>query len=254
MKLKPAAITLLVLLAVGCRSVPREEPPVGPPDPSQPEPEPTGYFLYDVRRGDTLFSLGRRFGVPWRLIAEENEIADPNDLRVGSPLLIPRMPGLPAAEEEEAEPEQPPRRLERRPVAESDLHRGRPSSGFWWPTAGRVVRRYGDLFGGMPEPGIAIGAPAGTEVCAVADGQIITVKEAAQNAGSAWGGVVVVSHSGDFASFYGHLGRILVGEGDRVEQGQPIALVGSTGAAERPQLAFRLFRDEQLTNPDKHLP
>jgi LysM repeat protein len=49
-----------------------------------PTPPPTfDYFVYHVRRGDTLYSLGARFGLGWQEIQETNGIAEPDLLRPG---------------------------------------------------------------------------------------------------------------------------------------------------------------------------
>jgi murein DD-endopeptidase MepM/ murein hydrolase activator NlpD len=139
-------------------------------------------------------------------------------------------------------------------VARTDLHRGRPSRRFWWPTAGNLLRSYGAVLRGLPDPGIAIGAPAGTEVYTVDSGTVITCVSAGGSAGSAWGNVLAVAHPGDWVSWYAHLDRMLVGEGDRVRKGGPIGTVGCTGAADRPQLGFRLFHDNRPVDPAEHLP
>ena len=45
--------------------------------------------VYIVQRGDTLFSIGRRYGFTVQEMATYNNLADPNDLDVGQRLLIP---------------------------------------------------------------------------------------------------------------------------------------------------------------------
>lgn len=55
-----------------------------------------------------------------------------------------------------------------------------------------------------------------------------------------------------FAARYLHCQRLLVRRGDRVEQGQPIALVGSTGASSGAHLHFDLAVDPALV-PTLHL-
>jgi murein DD-endopeptidase MepM/ murein hydrolase activator NlpD len=107
---------------------------------------------------------------------------------------------------------------------------------------------------GFKEPGIAIAAPAGTEVCAVAAGRVITLVGGDKARRSAWGNVVAVFHPDGMVSWYGHLGDIEVAKGDSVEKGQPIATVGSSGAVQEPELAFRLFKAERLVDPEDYLP
>ena len=53
-----------------------------------PTPSPTP-FSYIVQQGDTLSSIGLQFGVQPGVLIEVNNILDPNNLTVGTPLLIP---------------------------------------------------------------------------------------------------------------------------------------------------------------------
>lgn len=56
--------------------------PLGGPLPCQPT-------TYVVQRGDTLFSIGQRFGVPWQTIAAVNNIHPPYTIYTGQRLAIP---------------------------------------------------------------------------------------------------------------------------------------------------------------------
>ena len=50
-------------------------------------------MIYVVQRGDTLWTLSQRFGIPWRDLAWVNQLRDPDELVVGQTLLIaPRQP------------------------------------------------------------------------------------------------------------------------------------------------------------------
>ena len=50
---------------------------------------PPGTFAYTVVRGDTLFSIARRFGTTVELLSELNGITDPSQIDAGDVLLIP---------------------------------------------------------------------------------------------------------------------------------------------------------------------
>lgn len=81
--------------------------------------------------------------------------------------------------------------------------------------------------------GVDYGAPTGTPVRSVGDGVI-------DFAGwqNGFGNVVIVKHSGDRTTVYGHLSRINVRKGQHVSQGDNIALTGATGWATGPHLHF----------------
>ena len=246
-----AILACFCALVTGCRSAPEPlSPPEGPTLTTQaPAIE---YFGYCMQKGDTLYSIGQRFQVSWNEIARVNHLERLDDLAIGTLLVIRRMPGVavPELELPTVVPRRtPPRRSGLRP---QDLHRGKPASAYWWPTQGRVVRRYGQMVRGLPEHGIGIAAPAGTEVCAVAAGTVVTCVRADAARSSAWGCVVAVSHAGNVVSWYACLGEIAVEKGEHVTRGEPIGTIGA--GADDGELAFRLFRNNRLVDPEDYLP
>ncbi len=73
-----------------------EEPPVTPPPPPPPPPEPAGMTgqTYTVQRGDTLYSIARRFygdGKLWTRIdaANRGKYKSHTDIPVGTVLVVP---------------------------------------------------------------------------------------------------------------------------------------------------------------------
>jgi murein DD-endopeptidase MepM/ murein hydrolase activator NlpD len=54
------------------------------------------------------------------------------------------------------------------------------------------------------------------------------------------GGTLIIDHGHGLSSTFIHLNAILVKEGDRVRQGDPIAEVGATGRASGPHLDWRM--------------
>jgi LysM repeat protein len=214
-----------------------------------------GFFVYELKKGDTLYSLSRRYGVTVQQLEQDNAISDPSDLPIGKKIYVRRVPGAEAPQAAgSGSPAAEAPAGQRRPVAASELNRGRPGSAYWWPTGGTLTRRFSEEFRGMADPGIAISAPAGTEVYAVADGTVVSVVLGGNNAQSVWGNVVSISHAGEVTSWYGHLGQVLVKEGARVSRGEAIGTVGTTGAVSAPALAFRIYRDNRPVNPLSLLP
>lgn len=94
-----------------------------------------------------------------------------------------------------------------------------------------------------PHLGIDYGAPTGTPVQTIGDGRVIF---AGMKGGS--GNLIEVQHSNGYTTYYMHLSRILVRNGERVEQGQRIGLVGMTGLATGPHLDFRIQRRGEFLN------
>ena len=94
-----------------------------------------------------------------------------------------------------------------------------------------------------PHLGIDYAAPTGTPVQTIGDGRVIF---AGMKGGS--GNLIEVQHSNGYTTYYMHLSRILVRNGQRVEQGQRIGLVGMTGLATGPHLDFRIQRRGEFLN------
>jgi murein DD-endopeptidase MepM/ murein hydrolase activator NlpD len=94
--------------------------------------------------------------------------------------------------------------------------------------------------------GTDYGAPTGTPVRTVANG---VVTFAGQQGG--YGNYVVIRHPNSTATAYAHLERIAVRVGQRVQQGQNIGTVGSTGTATGPNLHFEYLVKGVPTNPTR---
>jgi murein DD-endopeptidase MepM/ murein hydrolase activator NlpD len=121
------------------------------------------------------------------------------------------------------------------PGAVGSTGSGTPSAaGFVWPVSGVVVSGFGMRWGRMHE-GIDISASTGTPIRAAAAGTVIW---------SGWrggyGNAVIIDHGGGLSTVYAHASALLVSQGQRVAQGQTIALVGSTGNSSGPHLHFEV--------------
>ncbi|WP_235537034.1 M23 family metallopeptidase [Sphingomonas sp. Root241] len=96
--------------------------------------------------------------------------------------------------------------------------------------------------------GVDIPGRMGTPVLASAPG----VVRFAGAAGS-YGEMVEIDHDGALATRYAHLSRILVRPGTRVEQGQPVALMGSTGRSTGSHLHFEVRVGGRAVDPLAYL-
>jgi murein DD-endopeptidase MepM/ murein hydrolase activator NlpD len=122
-----------------------------------------------------------------------------------------------------------------------------------WPVEGRVGSSFGqreDPFNGEGKfhTGIDITAAWGTPVRAAGDG---VVSGAAMGAG--YGREVVLDHSHDVLTVYGHLSSVAVVPGQHVVRGQVIGYVGQTGRATGPHLHYEVRVHNVPVNPHKYL-
>lgn len=92
--------------------------------------------------------------------------------------------------------------------------------------------------------GLDFKASYGQPIYAVTDGK---VQRAGRNGGH--GNYVRLSHSGGLATGYSHMSRISVKPGQRVERGQVIGYVGSTGLSTGPHLHYEMYRNGETVDP-----
>jgi murein DD-endopeptidase MepM/ murein hydrolase activator NlpD len=92
--------------------------------------------------------------------------------------------------------------------------------------------------------GMDFRGPTGLAVKASASGTVIHA-----GVSGGYGNLVEIKHMSGWTSRYGHLSQIRVSEGDRVEAGQTIGAVGSTGRSTGPHLHFEVRRDDQAHDP-----
>jgi murein DD-endopeptidase MepM/ murein hydrolase activator NlpD len=116
------------------------------------------------------------------------------------------------------------------------------SSGYSRKRLHPILKKY------RPHQGVDYAAPRGTPVVAIGDGKVIWAGK------KGWNGIFVkLKHNGTYTSSYGHLSRLGKGikKGVRVEQGQVIGYVGSTGMATGPHVDFRIRKYDKYVNPLK---
>ena len=92
--------------------------------------------------------------------------------------------------------------------------------------------------------GIDIVAPAGKEVHATGDG-VVTRAGRAQGLGNA----VFISHGFGYSTRYGHMSKIYARVGQKVQRGDVIGLVGSSGRATGTHVHYEVHVDGRATNP-----
>jgi murein DD-endopeptidase MepM/ murein hydrolase activator NlpD len=123
-------------------------------------------------------------------------------------------------------------------------------SGYIWPTRGVLTSGYGWRWGRMHR-GIDIAGPVGTPIVAAASGTVIT---SGWNSGG-YGYMVEIQHADGSITLYAHNNRLLVREGQYVEQGEQIAQMGSTGYSTGPHSHFEVHLPGQgAVNPMAYLP
>jgi len=239
----------LTLWASGCATFARTERSTG--------------VVYTVRveKGDTLASIASRFDTDWRAIARDNRVG--RELKVGQTLRVrpgpaglaagSELPKAPAAQatpagqvtgsdptwkEDDisapAERRSPPRKGL---LFGAGSKTGASTTGqavlFKWPVPGSISSKFGPRWGRFHN-GIDLRSPRGTPIRAALDGRVIF-----SGRQRGYGKTVIINH-GNYRTLYGHAGKLLVKQGEWVEAGHVVGLVGATGNSRGVHLHFEI--------------
>jgi septal ring factor EnvC (AmiA/AmiB activator) len=122
-----------------------------------------------------------------------------------------------------------------------------------WPAQGKVAVPFGNVrhprfSTEIPHPGVDITADAGKEVRAVFDGRVVF-----SDWFKGYGQMIVVDHGDGYLSIYGHVDERLVGAGQHVSQGEPIARCGARGSFDAPGMYFEIRHDGKPEDPARWL-
>ena len=133
--------------------------------------------------------------------------------------------------------------------ADCYLLRGRQADSgrnWLWPIQGRVVLGYNPALPGRK--GIKIAGKPRQAVRAAAAGRVVYAGSGLPHDGR----LIILKHRDNLLSAYGHLGKILVKEGETIRSGQTIAELG-VGKTD-PVLHFEIRRNGKPINPLNFLP
>ena len=231
-------IGLVVALLGACSTTVVREPSASSATrkPSQGKPGAT----VRVQRGDTLYGIAFRNGVDVNDLARWNGLGAPYTIYPGQTLKL--YPG--GSRPTTTRPAPPPAPVTRPAPAPAPAN-----SGFaWrWPAEGHLIGRF--VGGDATKQGIDIAGSSGQAVRAAADG--VVVYSGAGLVG--YGELIIIKHSEQWLSAYGHNRKRLVNEGQNVKAGQQIAEMGSTGAA-REMLHFEIRHNGKPVDPLQYLP
>ena len=234
-------------------------------------------FDYQVKEGDTLSEISKRYNINVGTLISYNKIEDVRRIWVGANLKIPDTDGLPYivrkgdslesiasdhriplnnildANNLDSEVITPGDQLfiPGAKISEYDYKKATGTL-FVYPTSGRLTSPFGyrsDPFTGVRRMhyGLDLANRVGTTVKATMSGTVVVIGD--QPLG--YGNYVVIRHDRGFQSLYGHLNKIIVRNGQRVSQGQKIGEMGNSGRSTGTHLHFSLYKNNVPVNPLK---
>jgi len=122
------------------------------------------------------------------------------------------------------------------PVSNKDLNRIASGFGYRIDPIYKTVKLHA---------GLDFSAPQGTPIYATADGVVTT----AGNTSNGYGNHVVINHGYGYETLYGHMVRVKTRPGARVNRGDLIGYVGSTGKSTGPHCHYEVHKNGQKLDP-----
>lgn len=114
-----------------------------------------------------------------------------------------------------------------------------------WPVKGKINRSFGSRKQDyLKWKGVLMAAPIGRQVKTIHNGTVLFADWL-----KGYGLVTVIDHGDGYMSLYGHNQALLKSVGERVETGEPIALVGQSGGQSQSALYFEIRHNGQAVNP-----
>ena len=178
---------------------------------------------YTVKKGDTIQGIVKKYKADIGDVLSYNDISLSSTLAVGDTIIIPN------AEVQVS-------------VPTKMVFKNNPAHDTNGPSyPGYYIR---PIDGGRRTQGlhgynaVDLADRVGTPIHAAAAGTVIVARTGGWNGG--YGNFVIISHNNGTQTLYGHASKVLVSPGQQVDQGQTIALMGSTGESTGPHVHFEI--------------
>jgi lipoprotein NlpD len=198
---------------------------------SQPPAKPS---TYEVKRGDTLYSIAWRNGVDYRELARLNGIGRDFAIQPGQVLKLSSTDKSIAKTAGRSSPSRSPSNSPVVPVK-------------WvWPVRGSQTTLTSRPNGGQ---GLTITGTLGQEIRAAGSGRVVYKGTGMLG----YGQLVIIKHNDSYLSAYGHTQSLRVKEGDEVKSGQVIATMGA-GPKGGAMLYFEIRLNGRPVDPSTLLP
>lgn len=176
--------------------------------------------------------------------AEENNVEDTNTMQNNEETTIQEN-----AQDNEQVTEEKPKQLSQE---EQDIENIKATTTFIKPVVGTISSKFGQrepTTSTVPKnhTGTDIAASTGTKIISSTGGEVVLASEEGDY------GKHLKIQIGEVSVIYAHCNKLYVKQGDKINQGQEIAEVGSTGNSTGPHLHFEIRISERKIDPEKIL-
>lgn len=237
-----------------------------------------GANQYLVQKGDTLYSIGRKFGIPFMKLAEVNQLQAPYEIHVGQVLNLNAKATSSTANSKANDSANAPDDAEvvtsaivrpdinspaepataaagnaqtpadtGKTAAATDLEAITDADIQWqWPLAGKVSTG----FDAQTNKGLNITGNAGQVINAAGAGKVIYSGMDVRG----YGKLIIIKHNSNLLSVYAHQGNSLVKEGAFVASGEKLANLPAQANNKSPVLHFEIRQKGKPVDPAGYLP
>lgn len=242
-------------------------------------PATLGANQYLVQKGDTLYSIGRKFGIPFMKLADVNQLQAPYEIHVGQVLNLNAKATSSTANSKANDSANPPDDAEvvtsaivrpdinnaaepatiaaasnaqapadtGKTATATDLEAITDADIQWqWPLAGKVSTG----FDAQTNKGLNITGNAGQVINAAGAGKVIYSGMDVRG----YGKLIIIKHNSNLLSVYAHQGNSLVKEGAFVASGEKLANLPAQANNKSPVLHFEIRQKGKPVDPVGYLP
>jgi len=195
--------------------------------------------IHTVKSGDTISRISQLYGVEDEKILSSNNIG--GILKIGDKIIVPGGSKLATAVTIAKTANTTGLSIIRN-LVKAPASTAAAGAKMVWPTVGHRITQYFS----WRHNGVDIANKVGTPIYAADAG---TVEIAANGWSGGYGNTIVINHGGGKKTRYGHLSKLYVRVGNKVEKGENIGLMGSTGNSTGSHLHFEVVINGTRYNP-----
>ncbi|MCF6150144.1 MAG: M23 family metallopeptidase [Candidatus Kuenenia sp.] len=194
---------------------------------------------YTIKKGDTVWRISKYYGVSVDSITAINQIKDIRDLKIGQKIIIPSN-NVFYNSYSNLSVNNTNTMLSQNSVS---------SKGYIWPVKGEIISHFNQTKNGEKFMGISILPHAGQKIVAAKKGTVEAISALENNFH-----VIVIKHDWEVRTLYGGRYLPVVGEGNYVDQGQPIATFDHLMTDTLEEIDFKVYVKDKPVNPISYLP
>jgi lipoprotein NlpD len=234
---------MIAFLVVGCTNKPA----------LRRTPFPRTLTQHKVTRGDTLYSIAYRANVDVKQLIHWNHLVKPYTLFPGQAIRLRPKPSTfkTTSHRHKNHPRSHTQKVFRAPISSkkntaiAEKKKKSLKIRWRWPLTGVVVKSFNQT----GKKGIDIAGKLGDMILAAASGKVVYSGPGLLG----YGNLIIIKHDSSYLTAYANNRKLLVKEGQAVNQGQKIAEAGAL-SGKKPWLHFEIRRYGKPVNPLSYLP